>query len=164
MLICCVLFYVCYNPRVPSPSMETFLKNSVKLHWRASGRALLRCSLPLMSQPVDWTSLKLTWWFSVPHPRYVLLYAWFCRVFNVTTVGRNKQKKTCTGSWFEFTSYVCLHLKDVESYIHRSGRTGRAGRTGVCICFYQRKEEDQLRYVENKAVCFGEPHLIVHLT
>ncbi|MEQ2181373.1 hypothetical protein GOODEAATRI_010941, partial [Goodea atripinnis] len=30
-------------------------------------------------------------------------------------------------------------------------RTGRAGRTGVCICFYQRKEEDQLRYVENKA-------------
>uniref|UniRef100_A0AAY4EPC6 RNA helicase n=1 Tax=Denticeps clupeoides TaxID=299321 RepID=A0AAY4EPC6_9TELE len=41
--------------------------------------------------------------------------------------------------------------KDVESYIHRSGRTGRAGRTGVCICFYQRKEEDQLRYVEQKA-------------
>uniref|UniRef100_A0AAQ5ZYW6 RNA helicase n=1 Tax=Amphiprion ocellaris TaxID=80972 RepID=A0AAQ5ZYW6_AMPOC len=41
--------------------------------------------------------------------------------------------------------------QDVESYIHRSGRTGRAGRTGICICFYQRKEEDQLRYVENKA-------------
>uniref|UniRef100_A0A8C8HXE1 RNA helicase n=1 Tax=Oncorhynchus tshawytscha TaxID=74940 RepID=A0A8C8HXE1_ONCTS len=38
-----------------------------------------------------------------------------------------------------------------DSYIHRSGRTGRAGRTGVCICFYQRKEEDQLRYVEQKA-------------
>ncbi|KAM4592282.1 nucleolar RNA helicase 2 [Odontesthes bonariensis] len=45
----------------------------------------------------------------------------------------------------------CSPPKDVESYIHRSGRTGRAGRTGVCICFYQRKEEDQLRYVENKA-------------
>uniref|UniRef100_UPI00398EB13D nucleolar RNA helicase 2 n=1 Tax=Pristiophorus japonicus TaxID=55135 RepID=UPI00398EB13D len=41
--------------------------------------------------------------------------------------------------------------KDVDSYIHRSGRTGRAGRTGVCICFYQRKEEDQLRFVEHKA-------------
>ncbi|XP_038265973.1 nucleolar RNA helicase 2-like isoform X3 [Dermochelys coriacea] len=41
--------------------------------------------------------------------------------------------------------------KDVESYIHRSGRTGRAGRTGMCICFYQRKEESQLRYVEQKA-------------
>uniref|UniRef100_A0A8C9U0M4 RNA helicase n=1 Tax=Scleropages formosus TaxID=113540 RepID=A0A8C9U0M4_SCLFO len=45
----------------------------------------------------------------------------------------------------------CSPPKDVESYIHRSGRTGRAGRTGVCICFYQRKEEQQLRYVENKA-------------
>ncbi|XP_037760149.1 nucleolar RNA helicase 2 isoform X4 [Chelonia mydas] len=41
--------------------------------------------------------------------------------------------------------------KDVESYIHRSGRTGRAGRTGMCICFYQRKEESQLRHVEQKA-------------
>lgn len=48
--------------------------------------------------------------------------------------------------------FVCAFIQDVESYIHRSGRTGRAGRTGVCICFYQRKEEDQLRYVENKAV------------
>ncbi|XP_067092026.1 nucleolar RNA helicase 2 [Osmerus mordax] len=45
----------------------------------------------------------------------------------------------------------CSPPKDVESYIHRSGRTGRAGRTGVCICFYQRKEEDQLRHVEHKA-------------
>ncbi|XP_077376120.1 nucleolar RNA helicase 2 [Festucalex cinctus] len=45
----------------------------------------------------------------------------------------------------------CSPPKDVESYIHRSGRTGRAGRTGICICFYQRREEDQLRYVENKA-------------
>lgn len=48
--------------------------------------------------------------------------------------------------------FLCVYSQDVESYIHRSGRTGRAGRTGVCICFYQRKEEDQLRYVENKAV------------
>ncbi|XP_019751457.1 nucleolar RNA helicase 2 isoform X1 [Hippocampus comes] len=45
----------------------------------------------------------------------------------------------------------CSPPKDVESYIHRSGRTGRAGRTGICICFYQKREEDQLRYVENKA-------------
>ncbi|XP_055503287.1 nucleolar RNA helicase 2 isoform X2 [Leucoraja erinacea] len=41
--------------------------------------------------------------------------------------------------------------KDVDSYIHRSGRTGRAGRTGVCICLYQRKEETSLRTVEVKA-------------
>lgn len=50
-----------------------------------------------------------------------------------------------------------LHMQDVESYIHRSGRTGRAGRTGVCICFYQRKEENQLMFVEQKAV---RPHTI----
>jgi len=45
----------------------------------------------------------------------------------------------------------CSPPKDVESYIHRSGRTGRAGRAGVCICFYQRREEEQLRWVEHKA-------------
>nr|XP_006630629.1 PREDICTED: nucleolar RNA helicase 2 [Lepisosteus oculatus] len=45
----------------------------------------------------------------------------------------------------------CSPPKDVDSYIHRSGRTGRAGRTGVCICFYQHKEEQMLRYVEYKA-------------
>ena len=26
---------------------------------------------------------------------------------------------------------------DIDSYIHRSGRTGRAGRTGTCICLYK---------------------------
>ncbi|XP_076981198.1 nucleolar RNA helicase 2 [Tamandua tetradactyla] len=41
--------------------------------------------------------------------------------------------------------------KDVESYIHRSGRTGRAGRTGICVCFYQHREEYQLAQVEQKA-------------
>ena len=41
--------------------------------------------------------------------------------------------------------------KDDESYIHHSGRTGRAGRTRVCICFYQHKEEYQLVQVEQKA-------------
>uniref|UniRef100_H0XXF8 Nucleolar RNA helicase 2 n=1 Tax=Otolemur garnettii TaxID=30611 RepID=H0XXF8_OTOGA len=40
--------------------------------------------------------------------------------------------------------------KDVESYIHHSGWTRRAGRTRVCICFYQHKEEYQLVQVEQK--------------
>lgn len=29
--------------------------------------------------------------------------------------------------------------KEVETYIHRSGRTARAGRTGTCITFYGKK-------------------------
>ena len=41
--------------------------------------------------------------------------------------------------------------KGAESYIHRSGQTGRVGRTRVCICFYQHKEEYQLAQVEQKA-------------
>ncbi|KAK2503638.1 hypothetical protein MC885_010578 [Smutsia gigantea] len=57
--------------------------------------------------------------------------------------------------YFDVVSNSC-HLgariqRDVESYIHRSGRTGRAGRTGICICFYQHKEEYQLVQVEQKA-------------
>ena len=31
----------------------------------------------------------------------------------------------------------CEPPKDVDSYIHRSGRTGRAGKKGICICFYK---------------------------
>ncbi|XP_075010287.1 nucleolar RNA helicase 2-like [Calonectris borealis] len=45
----------------------------------------------------------------------------------------------------------CSPPKDVDSYIHRSGRTGRAGRTGICICLFQRREEDLLKQVEQKA-------------
>ncbi|MFO0131722.1 MAG: helicase-related protein [bacterium] len=29
--------------------------------------------------------------------------------------------------------------KDVDSYIHRAGRTARAGKTGTCITFYTNK-------------------------
>jgi ATP-dependent RNA helicase DDX21 len=45
----------------------------------------------------------------------------------------------------------CEPPKDVEAYIHRSGRTGRAGRTGICICFYQPREENMLKQVERRA-------------
>ena len=30
---------------------------------------------------------------------------------------------------------------DVETYIHRSGRTARAGKSGVCITFYSKKTQ-----------------------
>ncbi|XP_022106052.1 nucleolar RNA helicase 2-like [Acanthaster planci] len=45
----------------------------------------------------------------------------------------------------------CSPPRDVDSYIHRSGRTGRAGRSGICVCFYKPQEEHDIRRVENQA-------------
>ncbi|RUS26355.1 Asp-Glu-Ala-Asp box polypeptide 21 [Jimgerdemannia flammicorona] len=44
----------------------------------------------------------------------------------------------------------CQPPKDAESYVHRSGRTGRAGRKGVCVTFYKPQEESLLRYISHK--------------
>jgi superfamily II DNA/RNA helicase len=41
--------------------------------------------------------------------------------------------------------------KDPETYIHRSGRTGRAGHTGVCITLVGRKHEERIPWIERKA-------------
>jgi hypothetical protein len=41
--------------------------------------------------------------------------------------------------------------KEVDSYIHRSGRTARAGRSGTCITLYTKFTEDLIRRIENKA-------------
>lgn len=41
--------------------------------------------------------------------------------------------------------------KDPETYIHRSGRTARAGRSGTCITFYTLKQKMQLQHIESKA-------------
>ncbi|CAD7951189.1 unnamed protein product [Amoebophrya sp. A25] len=40
--------------------------------------------------------------------------------------------------------------KDVESYVHRSGRTGRAGNKGVSIVFYSRSDEYMIRIMKRK--------------
>jgi len=37
-----------------------------------------------------------------------------------------------------------------ETYIHRSGRTGRAGKKGVCVTFYTRKEENLMYKIEHE--------------
>jgi ATP-dependent RNA helicase DDX21 len=41
--------------------------------------------------------------------------------------------------------------KDVESYIHRSGRTARAGKAGTCITFWTLKHKGQIQLIERKA-------------
>jgi len=46
----------------------------------------------------------------------------------------------------------CNPPKDYESYIHRSGRTGRAGRTGVCVCFYKPQEAWGIAGLERNTV------------
>lgn len=38
-----------------------------------------------------------------------------------------------------------------ENYIHRSGRTGRAGNTGVCVTFFSQRELYLIRLIEHKA-------------
>lgn len=41
--------------------------------------------------------------------------------------------------------------KDVETYIHRSGRTARAGNSGTCITFYTKKQQGLINLIESKA-------------
>lgn len=41
--------------------------------------------------------------------------------------------------------------KDTETYIHRSGRTARAGNSGVCITFYTKKQQGLINQIEAKA-------------
>ena len=41
--------------------------------------------------------------------------------------------------------------KDTETYIHRSGRTARAGKTGTCITFYTKKTYEFIQKIEDQA-------------
>ncbi|MFN9939171.1 MAG: helicase-related protein, partial [bacterium] len=39
---------------------------------------------------------------------------------------------------------------DVEAYVHRSGRTGRAGQKGVCVTLYTKQQEYILTEIERR--------------
>lgn len=41
--------------------------------------------------------------------------------------------------------------EDIDSYIHRSGRTGRAGHKGVCITLITKWEDVIIKKIENMA-------------
>jgi ATP-dependent RNA helicase DDX21 len=45
----------------------------------------------------------------------------------------------------------CEPPSDVESYIHRSGRTGRAGKSGVCITFYKQAQDYLVQNISKRA-------------
>ena len=45
----------------------------------------------------------------------------------------------------------CEPPKDVETYIHRSGRTARAGKNGTVVTFYVKKHMALLNRIENVA-------------
>ncbi|TDH72886.1 hypothetical protein CCR75_009456 [Bremia lactucae] len=52
-------------------------------------------------------------------------------------------------------------VADVDTYVHRSGRTGRAGKKGICITLYTNRQRDQLNQIEqkigNKLIMRGPP-------
>lgn len=39
-----------------------------------------------------------------------------------------------------------------DAYIHRSGRTGRAGKSGVCVTMYSFKEENNMKKIEDETM------------
>ena len=45
---------------------------------------------------------------------------------------------------------MCHPTKDPDTYVHRSGRTGRAGRSGVAVTFYTPRELPLLRSIERR--------------
>ena len=44
--------------------------------------------------------------------------------------------------------------KELDYYIHRSGRTGRAGHEGICYALYDKKEDSAIRHLEVRGIHF----------
>ena len=49
--------------------------------------------------------------------------------------------------------------KDLDYYIHRAGRTGRAGKDGICYALYTKKEDQVIRQIEVKGVHFDHQNV-----
>ena len=44
--------------------------------------------------------------------------------------------------------------KELDYYIHRSGRTGRAGNDGICYALYKKQDDAMIRSLEIKGIGF----------
>ncbi|MGL5540881.1 MAG: DEAD/DEAH box helicase [Erysipelotrichaceae bacterium] len=45
--------------------------------------------------------------------------------------------------------------KELDFYVHRAGRTGRAGKTGVCYALYKKEDDAAIRQLEVKGIHFA---------
>ena len=49
--------------------------------------------------------------------------------------------------------------KELDYYIHRSGRTGRSGKAGTCFALYQEEDEAQIRVLQKHGIDFHHRQL-----
>ncbi len=49
--------------------------------------------------------------------------------------------------------------KELDFYIHRSGRTGRAGRDGVCYALYRAEDDAMIRTLEKNGIHFEHQNI-----
>ena len=52
----------------------------------------------------------------------------------------------------------CGFPEDLEYYIHRAGRTGRAGSTGICYALYQESDDQAIRSLQKRGIKFDHAH------
>jgi len=52
--------------------------------------------------------------------------------------------------FYLFIAY-CLSVFRAEPYIHRAGRTARAGKTGTCVTVYTPSQASEVQSIANEA-------------